>query len=64
MAFWWTFAPPAGMPFPLNDTTWAVVVVSVVLGLLLPLILKKQGQMCLNQRIKIARGQAEARIAE
>lgn len=64
VAFWWTFAPPSGMPFPLGDTTWAVIVISALLGLVLPLILKKQGQMSLNQRIKIARGQVDARIAE
>jgi SSS family solute:Na+ symporter len=64
VAFWWTFAPPANVPYPFNDTTWAVIAVSFIFGFLLPVILKKQGKMSLNQMIKISRGQAEARIAD
>jgi SSS family solute:Na+ symporter len=64
VAFWWTFAPPAWAPFPLSDTTWAVVVVSAILGVLLPLAVKSKGSMPLKQVIKASRGQAEARLAD
>jgi SSS family solute:Na+ symporter len=64
VAFWWTFAPPTWAPFPLSDTTWAVVLVSFILGLLLPLALKSKGSAPLQQIIKASRSQAEARLSE
>jgi Na+/proline symporter len=58
VAFWWTFAPPQNMPYPFGDTTWAVVAISFILGLVLPLILKNQGKPSLNKVIKESRAKS------
>lgn len=43
VAFWWTFAPPA-VPYPFNEILYPVLIVSVVFGMIIPLILKGKGE--------------------
>ncbi|MDR1572657.1 MAG: hypothetical protein LBS32_09040 [Clostridiales Family XIII bacterium] len=65
VAFVWTFAPVDNVPYPFNDTTWAVVLVSFIFGLLIPLIIGGKGDKRSFRKImKEARsGAAEERLA-
>jgi SSS family solute:Na+ symporter len=39
VAFIWTFTPPAGIPFPFNFTMYPVLTISIICGIILPLVL-------------------------
>lgn len=39
VAFIWTFTPPAGIPFPFNISMYPVLTISIVCGIVLPLVL-------------------------
>jgi hypothetical protein len=64
VAFVWTFVP-VDVPYPFNETTWAVVLVSFIFGMLLPLALGGKGDKKPFRKImKEARGGVQERLAE
>ncbi|MDR3294547.1 MAG: hypothetical protein LBT26_01780 [Clostridiales Family XIII bacterium] len=66
VAFGWTFLAPQWAPYPFNDTTWAVLLVSFVFGMLVPALIGSAGEKKpFRQRIRESRaGQAEIRLPD
>jgi SSS family solute:Na+ symporter len=66
VAFSWTFLDTSWAPYPFNDTTWAVVLVSFICGLLIPALIGGKGdKKSFRKIIKEARsGAVQERLAE